>query len=73
MASTHGKSRSEMSHKQVFAHIMIAFNGPIVPNFAAKAHLTLTTLISCKLYQHCILILICIVKFIDIDMHSKIY
>ena len=39
MASTHGKARSEMSHKQVFAHMMIAFNGPTVPNFAANAHL----------------------------------
>ena len=36
MASTHTKHRSEMRREQVFAHLMIGFNGPPVPEFAAQ-------------------------------------
>lgn len=37
MGSTHGKGRSEMGNQQVFANMMIAFNGPTVTDFAANA------------------------------------
>ena len=36
MAGTHTKQRSEMRREQVFAHLMIGFNGPPVPEFAAQ-------------------------------------
>ncbi len=36
MGSTHTKQRSELSHAQVFAHLMIGFNGLPVPEFAAQ-------------------------------------
>jgi hypothetical protein len=36
MGSTHTKQRSELSHAQVFAHLMIMFNGLPVPEFAAQ-------------------------------------
>lgn len=36
MAGTHTKQRSEMHREQVFAHLMIGFNGPPVPEFAAQ-------------------------------------
>ncbi len=36
MAGTHTKQRSEMRREQVFAHLMIGFNGPSVPEFSAQ-------------------------------------
>ena len=36
MGSTHTKQRSELSHAQVFAHLMIGFNGLPLPEFAAQ-------------------------------------
>jgi hypothetical protein len=33
MGAVHSKQRSEMRHAQVFAHLMIGFNGPTVPEF----------------------------------------
>ncbi len=35
-AHSHSKLRSELSHAQVFAHLMIGFNGPSVPDFRAQ-------------------------------------
>ena len=35
MGSAHSKQRSELSHDQVFAHLIIGFNGPTVAEFAA--------------------------------------
>ncbi len=37
MTGTHTKQRSEMRREQVFAHLMIGFNSPPVPEFAAQA------------------------------------
>ena len=36
MGSAHCKQRSELSHDQVFAHLIIGFNGPTVAEFAAQ-------------------------------------
>ncbi len=33
MGAIHTKQRSEMGHAQVFAHLMIGFNGPTVNEF----------------------------------------
>ena len=35
MGAIHTKQRSEMSHAQVLAHLILGFNGPSVPEFAA--------------------------------------
>jgi hypothetical protein len=35
-APAHSKLRSELSHAQVFAHLMIGFNEPSVPDFRAQ-------------------------------------
>jgi hypothetical protein len=34
MSAAHSKQRSEMGHAQVFAHLMIGFNGPTIAEFA---------------------------------------
>ncbi len=34
MGAAHAKERSELSHKQVMAHVVIGFNGPSVREFA---------------------------------------
>jgi hypothetical protein len=34
MGAAHSKQRSELGHAQVFAHLMIGFNGPSVTEFA---------------------------------------
>jgi hypothetical protein len=34
MGAAHSKQRSEMGPNQVFAHLMIGFNGPSVTEFA---------------------------------------
>ncbi len=34
MGTAHSKQRSEMGHAQVFAHLMIGFNGPTIDEFA---------------------------------------
>ena len=36
MGAAHSKLRSELSHAQVFAHLMIGFNGPSVHDFTAQ-------------------------------------
>lgn len=36
MGATHSKQRSELGHNQVFAHLMIGFNGPSVIEFAQQ-------------------------------------
>ena len=36
MGATHSKQRHEMGHEQVFANLIIGFNGPSVPEFAAQ-------------------------------------
>ena len=36
MGATHSKQRSEMSHEQVVAHMIMGFNGPNVTEFAAN-------------------------------------
>jgi hypothetical protein len=36
MGASHSKQRSEMSHAQVFAHMIIGFNRPSTIEFAAK-------------------------------------
>jgi hypothetical protein len=34
MSVAHSKLRSELSHAQVFAHFMIGFDGPSVPDYS---------------------------------------
>ena len=34
MGAVHTKERSELSHQQVMAHVVIGFNGPSVREFA---------------------------------------
>ena len=34
LGAAHSKQRSEMGHAQVFAHLMIGFNGPTIDEFA---------------------------------------
>ena len=36
MSAAHSKLRSELSHAQFLAHLMIGFNGPSVPDFRAR-------------------------------------
>ena len=36
MGAVHSKQRSEMSHEQVWAHMMIQFNGPQLSEYAKK-------------------------------------
>jgi len=36
MGASNSKQRSEMSHEQVFAHMIIGFNGPSTSEFATK-------------------------------------
>jgi hypothetical protein len=36
MGATHSKQRHEMGHEQVFANLIIGFNGPSVPEFATQ-------------------------------------
>ena len=36
MALAHSKQRSELGHAQLFAHLMIGFNGPTVTEFAEE-------------------------------------
>ncbi len=36
MGAAHSKQRSEMGHAQVFAHLIIGFNGPTIDEFATQ-------------------------------------
>jgi hypothetical protein len=51
MGAIHSKQRSEMSDAQVFAHMIIGFNGPSVKNFAETIR-PASTLPNWPLYIH---------------------
>ena len=51
MGAIHSKQRSEMSDAQVFAHMIIGFNGPSVNNFAETIRAA-STLPNWPLYIH---------------------
>jgi hypothetical protein len=50
MGSVHCKQRSELSHDQVFAHLIIGFNGPTVAEFAAQLDIESKQPINWRLY-----------------------
>ena len=42
MGAAHSKNRSELSHEQVLAHMLIGFNGPSLPEFKLSLNIDST-------------------------------